>query len=443
MKEELASLLLGSIAADRLVIFCGAGVSICPPSRVPSADRLARECIEKREVDTGEDLSSLLADQDPLGALAEHFKKQGILINQFLRHLVDWRRFKGKPNRGHEALADFLWCGAADLGITTNVDWLVEKAAERLGRDDFESATDGQDAAVPRQHRPYLKLHGCCVRDRESTLWCKGQLRERRWQTKLRESRFFLSARLSNRDVVLVGFWSDWAYLDEALIRCLANKKPKNVIVVDPANGRELAARAPRLWEWAHRKGIGFEHVRASGPEFLDELRARYSRQFLRQVLDRGKAPGKKRRAAAAHTASLETLDCGSLYDLRRDLTGKSRVEVVREKRPDAASQTTGGFLLDLLAKGGSFQGSEIVLGNKRIRVIRAVGRRLSSVRADFGREAAPGPQPPDYVVCVGAEDDGVPVSIMRTSTGADLIRTSGTAGKWMDTAQARRELAI
>lgn len=49
MREEIAQLLLGSIDADRLAIFTGAGLSMALPSTVPSAARLAFDIAQKYE----------------------------------------------------------------------------------------------------------------------------------------------------------------------------------------------------------------------------------------------------------------------------------------------------------------------------------------------------------------------------------------------------------
>ena len=44
MTEGLAEQLLASLAAGRLVVFAGAGLSMAPPSNVPSATALAEQC---------------------------------------------------------------------------------------------------------------------------------------------------------------------------------------------------------------------------------------------------------------------------------------------------------------------------------------------------------------------------------------------------------------
>jgi hypothetical protein len=44
MEPDLLASLLGSIEMNRLVIFCGAGLSLAAPSTVPTATALAAKC---------------------------------------------------------------------------------------------------------------------------------------------------------------------------------------------------------------------------------------------------------------------------------------------------------------------------------------------------------------------------------------------------------------
>ena len=106
---DVAQQLLGSIEADRLVIFAGAGLSMAPPSTVPSALRLARHTAEKYAETT---LSSVPdGANENLEAQAEFFFANGLLVHLFINRLVDWEPFRRSPNRGHAAVADFLCVG--------------------------------------------------------------------------------------------------------------------------------------------------------------------------------------------------------------------------------------------------------------------------------------------------------------------------------------------
>src|SRR2546430_2786721 len=43
----------------------------------------------------------------------------------------------------------------------------------------------------------------------------------------------WLDVRLQHKDLVVVGFWSDWAYLNDALVACVGTGTPARIIVVE------------------------------------------------------------------------------------------------------------------------------------------------------------------------------------------------------------------
>jgi len=168
--------LLAEAKADRLVIVAGAGLSMAPPSGVPSAGALAKAVRAKYQNNTGADLPPEVVDD--IEKIACWFLGKAQLRPVFMRSLIDWGPFRRNPNSGHLAVADFLAAGIFEFAVTTNVDWLVEKAAELVGERDFEAAIDGKQAGIKHLHRTLLKLHGCIVVDRENTVWCRDQLKE-------------------------------------------------------------------------------------------------------------------------------------------------------------------------------------------------------------------------------------------------------------------------
>jgi hypothetical protein len=54
MDDDIAARLLASIHSNRLVILCGAGLSMAPPSNLPSAARLAQNCADRYHEITGQ-----------------------------------------------------------------------------------------------------------------------------------------------------------------------------------------------------------------------------------------------------------------------------------------------------------------------------------------------------------------------------------------------------
>src|SRR5580704_230996 len=105
LAEATEKALLQSVEAGRLVIVCGAGLSIAGRSKGPSAQHIADVCFD-RAVLVDQKLNPKL--RKSLSLLAEHFTANQSLQNYFIPCLVPWGEFAaGEPNEGHIALADF------------------------------------------------------------------------------------------------------------------------------------------------------------------------------------------------------------------------------------------------------------------------------------------------------------------------------------------------
>jgi hypothetical protein len=183
-------------------------------------------------------------------------------------------------------------------------------------------------------HAPFLKIHGCTVRDPENTLWCPGQLTVGAASTlaqRIQRSTTWLHANLVGRDLIFLGFWSDWAYLNKILVNAIGMESLPLVVLVNPDTAANLEAKAPELSAWANKQAR-FEHVVASGDDFLDELRALFCRSFLSRLL----AAARPTYQAMVGTEPLITtfpseLPTEDLFTLRRDSCGKRFGQVARE----------------------------------------------------------------------------------------------------------------
>ena len=89
---------------DRLAVLCGAGLSMAPPSCLPSAAILAAKAKEKYDTTYGVEREPL-----PVGIedQAEFFFQRGELATVYLRKLVDRDAFAGAPIR---AITPWLIC---------------------------------------------------------------------------------------------------------------------------------------------------------------------------------------------------------------------------------------------------------------------------------------------------------------------------------------------
>jgi len=176
LQAEVKTKLLASMHAGRLVVVCGAGLSMAAPSSLPAAWRVAEASFDKYALET--DPACDPAMRHDLEALAQHFVGLHTLQSVFIESLVPWQMFVKPPNAGHAAVADFLVTRAATAALSANYDTLIEQSAVANGFD-FQNSLDGDEATTrSRTQSPLLKFHGCATRDRLATVWAPSQLGE-------------------------------------------------------------------------------------------------------------------------------------------------------------------------------------------------------------------------------------------------------------------------
>lgn len=429
MLEQVLEMLLGVIEARRLVLFAGAGLSMPQPSGLPPAWRLAREAARRHEANTEVALPDALLDD--IEAQARYFDANSQLESYFLPKLIDWTGFAGQPNAGHFAVADLLLSHAAVFGVTTNVDVLIERAAERLGDPSIGVAIDGSEAAAPRAHPPLLKIHGCFRRNHSDTLWCREQIGREPWATRIKLSAQWLAGNLFQKDVVFVGYWTDWTYLNDVLASVLTDPVPRSVTLVDTSTPEALSQKAEGLWTWAHRDGIAFRHLRMSGNDFLEQLRLRFSRVQVRRIAAVGaQAFTRETGREVPAFPPADALDTSDLYDLRRDLAGVPRSAAVGRRDPGPADELLGKVIYDLIDAGAVLDGSLLKMDGKCVRVVQGAGRMLYAVREALDRDL-PAAAPPDLTICVGAADDGgAAAHVLRPERRPSVVR-GNVGGAW------------
>ncbi len=433
--EDGVGLALTSLLNDRLVLLAGAGLSMAPPSSLPSAATLAQRAKQKYESIYG------LAAPIPPGIddQAEYFYQRQELATVYFRTLIDPHAFAGQPNPGHAAIADLLLVRALQAAVTTNVDTLIETAGQyQYGQ--VGVGIDGHAlAALPPGVAPLLKVHGCRSCDLSNMVWARGQLTAEPVASRIARSAQWLNMHLLNRDLLIVGFWTDWSYLNEALAATLNGVNPSRVIVVDLAASADLPQKAPALFELGNRAANGFHHVQASGSDFLADLRLSFSKSFVRQVIYAGMQAFLDRKGIPPNPAWAEPLasDNETMWKVRRDLEGSRPNEPARQAKP-AEDPLVGQTLLELRARGAVIDGPYWNLEGTRIRVLRAA-RPLHQVEKEFERETPPATAP-DLVIAVGAEAQFLPVSIARASAPS-IAR--GNASRWITRPDAVQELNL
>jgi len=439
LTPETVARLLASMNAGRLLVVCGAGLSMAPPSSLPSARAVAERCYDKYRLESNPNCDVALRDN--LEALAEHFAGLNTLQSVFIEHLVPWPAFMRPSNAGHAAIADFLITRAAAAGVSSNYDTLIERRAWDYGAD-FRGSLDGDEATGDSvRQAPLLKFHGCSHRDRQSTVWAPSQLNEPTISARIARSKIWMAANLRQKDLLVVGFWSDWEYLNAVIGEALIDVQPLSVTVIDLSPTNTLEQKAPQLWEIAHAQNVTFEHVQESGATALDELRRAFSSNYLRQVLDAGRAAFEHATGAQCDPAWLDVanFDSEALYGLRRDAEGISASEPAKLLRP--ANPEALGFFHLLLRRAGAVQRPDgYELHGRSIRVLNGAQSILGTLRGRFVEP--PAAVQSDIVVAVGATDIGVPDNVVRSGRPGDVIRPQST-GEWYDLLGARTLLGI
>ena len=93
------------------------------------------------------------------------------------------------------------------------------------------------------------KIHGCCVKERVNTIWCNQQLTaDPTIRARIERYKTWLLASLPNKDLLIIGFWTDWKYLNDVLNenkrKRAEKKKHKTKIANDNLTKRPTRAGA-------------------------------------------------------------------------------------------------------------------------------------------------------------------------------------------------------
>ena len=207
---------LAAVIQNRLAVICGAGLSMAEPSNIPSANTIAQTA--KRKYDdifgaTAPALSENIEEQ------AEHFYQNGQLESMYLTNLVDNDTFSAPPNAGHYAIADMLLTKSITFALSTNVDALIENAGDKLFGNIAVAINRENAAALYPTKAPLLKIHGCWKVNHRQTIWAPSQLQNEPNKSRMEQCTSWATEQLLDRDLVIIGYFTDWEYLNLSVIR--------------------------------------------------------------------------------------------------------------------------------------------------------------------------------------------------------------------------------
>jgi len=245
---------------------------------------------------------------------------------------------------------------------------------------------------------------------------------------------------LPAKDLLVVGFWTDWGYLNDVIATALNVNAFNSVTVVDPKSSADLQTSAPTLWGCLTGGTFPFQHVQASGTDALAELRAAFSKVWAKKFFALGQpmlqANGK------SYSAIVTDMSCEEFYNFRQDAEGTPYHRAAKQKSPSASAAAAAFFNLLLIGANAVRNGTWHEYGGRLIRVIQGAGQAVSTVREQY--KEPPAVRQPDIVVCAGALDIPVPGRVIATGVGTSVVRPkAGGNPLWLTLEQARGELGI
>ena len=221
---------------------------------------------------------------------------------------------------------------------------------------------DGAEAArSPNNVSPLLKIPGYwskAARARSHTLWTEEQLGIEPIKSRIQASSAWLKQVLGDKDLLIVGFWTDWSYLNAVLGRSLGTASASRVFVFDISDTAQLETKAPEIC--ALSNAIPFEHVCISGAQALEELHVRFSQSIIKYLFGPRRQNTKLSGASALSMCrwSLPYLRQNSFWKTRRDLLGTKPSQPMLSTSTAGVGVSTGLMVLLLRAAGATFDNS-------------------------------------------------------------------------------------
>jgi hypothetical protein len=245
---------------------------------------------------------------------------------------------------------------------------------------------------------------------------------------------------LPGKDLLVVGFWTDWGYLNSVLAAAMRPGGFDSVTVVDPATDAALQGKAPSFWIILTSGTTQFRHIQASGSDALAELQVAFSRVWLKRFYALAKplleAEGKP------YSVIDPDLPIEDLYNLRRDAEGTSYDRAAHTKEPPGHSAAAAFFQTLLIQSHATRNGAWFEFAGRRVRIVLGAGESINTVREKY--KEPPSMVQPDVVICAGALDFAVPGRLISSGRGASVVRPSpGGSIPWLTLDQARADFAV
>lgn len=245
------------IEARQVVLVIGAGVSMAPPTCLPSGTQLAQD-VKTRLASSP--ISSIVQPvrEDNLLAIADIIEEKALeSFPLFTRAIIESANFKmATPNYAHLVIALLLTETNVQV-LSINWDTCIERcsyivSSSIIGCYNHEILQNHGNSSI------FLKLHGCANHESSICISSKQISGETWWATSQ------VGAALETGKVAFLGIGSIAEYMKISLKKILERSRdPSNVFIIDP----ELSTDWNDLFADAHKY-----HIQTKSEEFLDDI---------------------------------------------------------------------------------------------------------------------------------------------------------------------------
>lgn len=400
-------------SASKLVIYAGAGISVSPPTNLPSGAGLAKALYSQLkdifDVLLGVDEWDLLGVADAVAQLpgGEEALRQTSARSANFRSAV--------PGYAHRVLAHLMLEGAIDV-LTTNWDNCIERSC---GEEELPTVTNEHDLADVTP--PWvLKVHGCASRPGTLLVTTDHLASPPTWVLEQTH------ARLGSAVVVFIGIGDVAPYVRQRIVEAIGEVgSVENIRVVSPSinsdwDNSQWKTVAPDLRQ-EHRIGV-------SADQFMDELGAAYIiARLAEHCLTAGPDLSAKLDDAKAVLFKSDTLTVLQ-WSRTVDINPRAGESVLRS--PELAKALIA--LGHLVGNAGELEHSRVfdtALGPVEVMVSTqtVAARRLVEVAKDRLHEHVSRGEPsPLFLVAGGVgpipKHDALPQSIVGDADDADIV---------------------
>lgn len=250
-----------AVSANKLVIYAGAGISVSPPTSLPSGAGLAK-AIHAQLKDVFTVLASV-QEWDLLGVADAVAKLPGgeDALRQTSARSANFR--SATPGYAHRVLAHLMLEGAIDV-LTSNWDNCIERSS---GEEQLPTVTNEYDLADVTP--PWvLKVHGCATRPGSLLVTTDHLAHPPKWVQEQTH------ARLGSAVVVFVGIGDVAPYVKQRIIEAIAEVgSAENIRVVSPD--------ITTTWVTSQWKSVApdlrdDDKIQVTADQFMEELGAAY-----------------------------------------------------------------------------------------------------------------------------------------------------------------------